>query len=452
MKLYLFNSLTNQNDYLTLEPQQTVSIYLCGPTVYDHIHIGNLRPIIVFDVLHRFLLHCGYGVKYVHNLTDIDDKIIQKAQKEKKSELIVTQHYIKVYFQNLYNYNIIKPTFTPKVTDYVSQIQKFIDNLIKKKHAYRQENNILFRTKNNSEYGQLSKQKAEKLQSGETRQNSREIIKIDKETFQDFVLWKNTNQGTNWYSPWGHGRPGWHTECVVFIQELFGKTIDIHGGGQDLLFPHHENERIQYLAANNQELSKIWLHIGHLHWDQEKMSKSLGNVILAKHFYQKYGPNVLRYLFLNSHYNQVINFNEKLLQQAQDYAQKTKNLLKRLKLYFYWKKINIDKQKNNKNNLLYQETIQALGDNLNTIKVINYLDEIICRLNKELDEKKATGIIKSLAAILYFILDILGFKFELVSYDWQICYLLDKWQKLRQNKQFSEADQIRKQLQEKDII
>ncbi|WP_147410357.1 cysteine--tRNA ligase [endosymbiont GvMRE of Glomus versiforme] len=452
MKLYLFNSLTNQNDYLVLEPQQTVSIYLCGPTVYDHIHIGNLRPVIVFDILHRFLLHCGYRVKYVHNLTDIDDKIIQKAQKEKKSELIVTQHYIKTYFQNLYNYNVLKPTFTPKVTDYVPQIQKFIADLIKKKHAYQQESNILFRTKNNPEYGQLSKQKAEKLQSGETRQNSREITKIDKETFQDFVLWKNTNQGVNWYSPWGNGRPGWHTECVVFIQELLGKTIDIHGGGNDLLFPHHENERIQYLAHNNKELSKVWLHIGHLYWNQEKMSKSLKNIILAKHFYQKYGSNVLRYLFLNSHYNQVINFNEKLLQQAQDYTQKIKNLLKRLKLYFYWQKITINQQKINKNNLLYKETIQALADNLNTIKAFYYLDKIIYLLNKELDEQKKANLMQELSIIYYFILDLLGFKFELVNYEWQICYLLTKWQKLRQNKQFLEADQIRKQLQEKDII
>ena len=188
MKICLFNSLTNQNDFLTLEPKQAVSIYLCGPTVYDHIHIGNLRTVIIFDVLHRFLLHLGHKVKYVHNLTDIDDKIIQKAQKEKKTEPQITLRYIKAYFQNLVNYNILKPTFTPKVTDYIPQIQGFINKLSKKNYTYRQENDILFRIKNSPKYGQLSKQKAEKLQSGEARQNAREVIQIKKENSQDFIL------------------------------------------------------------------------------------------------------------------------------------------------------------------------------------------------------------------------------------------------------------------------
>ncbi|CAH1756022.1 2050_t:CDS:1 [Entrophospora sp. SA101] len=188
MEIHLFNSLTNQNDCLILESRQIVNIYLCGPTVYDHIHVGNLRPVIVFDVLHRFFLSYGYGVKYVHNLTDIDDKIIQKAQREKKSEQQITRHYTKAYFQNLANYNILQPTFTPKVTDYIPQIQKFINNLLKKNQAYRQGNDVLFRAKGNQEYGQLSKQKVEKLQSGEKRQNAREITQIDKETPQDFVL------------------------------------------------------------------------------------------------------------------------------------------------------------------------------------------------------------------------------------------------------------------------
>ena len=182
MKLYLFNSLTNQNGCLPLDSQQTINIYLCGPTVYDHIHIGNLRTVIVFDVLHRFLLHCGYKIRYIHNLTDIDDKIIQKAQKEKKTEQQITRHYTKTYFQNLINYNILRPTLTPKVTDYIPQIQEFINKLLKSNHAYQQGDNVLFRVKGKQAYGQLSKQKAEKLQS------EREITQISKETSQDFVL------------------------------------------------------------------------------------------------------------------------------------------------------------------------------------------------------------------------------------------------------------------------
>lgn len=196
MKLCLFNSLTNRNDCLILEPQQTINIYLCGPTVYGHVHLGNLRTVIIFDVLHRFLLHLGYKVRYIHNLTDIDDKIIHKAQKEKQTEQQIASHYIQAYFKILYNYNILKPTLTPRVTDYIPQIQEFISVLLKKKQVYQQENNILFRVKGNPSYGQLSKQKADKLQ-----ENTREITKIDKETAQDFVLWKETPQGINWTSP-----------------------------------------------------------------------------------------------------------------------------------------------------------------------------------------------------------------------------------------------------------
>lgn len=196
MKLCLFNSLTNRNDFLILGSQQIVNIYLCGPTVYDHVHIGNLRTVIVFDVLHRFLLHLGYKVRYIHNLTDIDDKIIQKAQKEKQTEQQIARHYTQAYFKNLYNYNILKPTLTPRVTDYVPQIQEFIGTLLKKKQVYQQGNNVLFRVRGNPNYGQLSKQRANKLQ-----ENTREITKIDKETAQDFVLWKDTQQGINWISP-----------------------------------------------------------------------------------------------------------------------------------------------------------------------------------------------------------------------------------------------------------
>ena len=193
--LKLFNSLTNKVDELELVSSKTVKIYLCGPTVYEHIHIGNLRPVIIFDVLQRLLLSLGYEAKYIHNLTDIDDKIIYKAQQENKTEFQIAQYYVKAYFQNLSNYNIIKPTFLPQVTDYIPQIQKFISNLLYQGYAYQQENNVLFRVKDNPNYGQLSKQKMDKLKGVEIRQNAREIIQINKENIQDFVLWKSTNQG-----------------------------------------------------------------------------------------------------------------------------------------------------------------------------------------------------------------------------------------------------------------
>jgi len=193
--LKIFNSLTNKIDELELIPSQTIKIYLCGPTVYEHIHIGNLRPVIIFDVLQRLLLSLGCVVKYVHNLTDIDDKIIYKAQQEKKTEFQIAQYYIKAYFQNFAHYNVLQPTFSPQVTDYIPQIQKFISNLLHQNHAYQQKNNILFRVKDNPDYGRLSKQRMDKLKDITVRQNGREIAKISKENIQDFVLWKSTNQG-----------------------------------------------------------------------------------------------------------------------------------------------------------------------------------------------------------------------------------------------------------------
>jgi len=487
--LKLFNSLTNKVDELELIPSHTVKLYLCGPTVYEHVHIGNLRSVIIFDVLQRLLLSLGYKVKYVHNLTDIDDKIIAKAQQENKTEFQVTQYYIRAYFQNLANYNILQPAFLPQVTDYIFPIQKFISNLLHQGQAYQQKNDVLFRVRDNSDYGRLSKQKLDKLKEPEARQDLRKV-KINKENIQDFVLWKSTHQGKVWNSPWGLGRPGWHTECVVFIQELFqGQTIDIHGGGSDLLFPHHENERIQYLVHNNQELSKIWLHIGHLHWKQEKMSKSEKNVILAKDFYQKYGANVLRFLFLNAYHNKTINFDEKLVQQAENYIQKTKNLLKKLNFYLYiagaetlmrqnstksttimnemnveqWTQIDFKTEAQNNN--LSKQIIEGLLNNLNTIKVLCLLEHLIYLLNKTIDLNMnlGKGIFESSSfgennnftqniKDFYFISDILGFRFDLSTYDLKTKLLIKEWQELRQAKRYLEADQIRKQLQKIDVI
>ena len=446
MKLFLFNSLTNQLDCLVLSKKKPLNIYLCGPTVYEHIHLGNLRPVIVFDVLHRFLLHLGYQVKYVHNLTDIDDKIIEKAQRVQKKEWQISQRYLKAYFQNLVGYQVLRPTFTPKVTDYIGQIQEFLRLLQQKKSAYQEGNNLLFSLKNQPTYGQLSNQKKEQL-------SQRLVAPFPKQNFQDFFLWKSSEKGQSWPYLGGQGRPGWHSECATFVHHFFaGQTIDIHGGGQDLLFPHHENERIQYWVANQRELSRIWLHVAHLKWASEKMSKSQGNVIRAKKFLAQYGANVLRYLFLNSHYQQVINFTPQLVQQAVNYQEKISNLLKRLKLHFYWQKKNWESFYLPSTNSLYQLIIQALANNLNTIKVFYYLEVTIQKLNQKLNHKLVRDSFEELVSILYFILDLLGFKFQLTNYNWEVRYLLEKWKQFRQEKNFLLADQIRKKLIAKEVI
>jgi len=443
MEIKLFNSLENKISEIELSSNKVINIYLCGPTVYDHIHIGNLRSVIIFDVLHRLLLSLNIKVNYVQNITDIDDKIIDRAEKEKKDEKKISRHYTKAYFNNLVNYNILFPSHSPRVTNYLPQIKSFINSLLEKGHAYEKEGEILFHIGENKEYGKLSGQNLEKLKT------VRNIIQSTKRNEKDFIIWKKSEKGIMWNSPWGKGRPGWHSECVVFIKEFFkNQTIDIHGGGNDLLFPHHENERIQYLANNNSELSKLWFHISHLNWGKEKMSKSLGNVFLAKHFYQKYGTNVLRYIVLNTHHNQVINFNENLIQQSLDYNYKIIIFLKKLNFYLYTEKIKIKKGEN----IMTKQIITTLLNNLNTVKVFYFLDGIINFINKSIDCKNNDQEFQEKVNNFFFIIQILGFKFDLSSYNLSTKLLIKNWQTLRKNNDYIQADKIRKELKNKGII
>ncbi|WNE40032.1 MAG: Cysteine--tRNA ligase [Mycoplasmataceae bacterium] len=441
--LRIYNSLERSTTRLNLQSNQAVNIYLCGPTVYDHIHIGNLRPVIIFDVLHRLLLNLKIKVNYIQNITDIDDKIIIRAQKENKSEREVGDYYTQSYFDNLIRYNALLPNSSPRVTNYISQIERFIAVLLEKKTAYQQDGEVIFRVSGNKEYGRLSGQDLTKLRSG-----VREINKVDKEDNKDFSLWKKTVEGVTWDSSWGKGRPGWHTECAVFINDFFqGQTIDIHGGGNDLLFPHHENERIQYLAHNNRELSRIWLHIAHIHWKDEKMSKSLGNVISAENFAQNYDTNAFRYLILNTNYSQVINLSEELINQATDYIQKIKNLNKKLKFYLYQKKLKVIEQEN----YIRKEIISSLLDNLNTVKSLYFLEQIITSLNRFIDQNDDVNLQKNVGDF-YFVINLLGFKFDFSPYESSTGMLIDKWQELRNVGDYQRADKIRKQLQELEVI
>ncbi|RHZ35431.1 cysteine--tRNA ligase [endosymbiont GvMRE of Glomus versiforme] len=444
MKLQLFNSLENKLTALEINPGQIINIYLCGPTVYDHIHVGNLRPVIIFDVLYRLLLHLKVKVNYVQNITDIDDKIIAKAQKVEKSEKQISDYYIQSYLANLTLYNVLLPTHLPRVTNYIPQVQKFINNLLKNNVAYQQAGEVFFSIEKVNEYGKLSGQNLEKLK------NIEGLASENKKNNKDFVLWKKTTKGIVWNSPWGTGRPGWHAECAAFINELFqGKTIDIHGGGNDLLFPHHENERIQYLTHNNKELSKIWFHVSHIHWQKKKMSKSLSNVILAEQFARKYDPNTLRYLILNSSYKQVINLNTELIRQAIDYVKKIKNLLKKINFYFYTENIKIKKKKTKKS----EEVIARLLKNLNTAYVLYDLRKIINFLNKNINKKEINkGEIQESVSNFWFISNILGFNFSLSTYDSSTKLLIKKWRELRDKGEYLNADKIRKRLQKINVL
>lgn len=307
MKIY--NTKTKQKeDFNPIRPNQ-VSMYVCGPTLYSEIHIGNARPLIFFDVVARYFMHLGYEVKYVSNITDIDDKIIDRSIELGISEEQLVADNILKYEQVRDAMNLLKPMEMPKVTSYINEIIAYIQKLIDAGVAYAADGNVYFSVDKVTQYGEISKRKLDELMS-----QGRIESDTNKKYEHDFVLWKKTDKGIKWDAPFGTGRPGWHTECVVMINELLGSTIDIHGGGMDLKFPHHENENAQSHACGN-ELSNIWMHNGFVNIDNTKMSKSLGNVIYPSSIIEQYGTNFLRLLMLKSSYRSPINISDDVTSQ-----------------------------------------------------------------------------------------------------------------------------------------
>ena len=306
MEIKIYNSLSNKIEkFESLEPNK-VSMYVCGPTVYGYPHIGNMRPVVVFDVLRRFFEYVGYEVTYVSNFTDVDDKIIKEAKKEEKTEKELTEFYIFEFKKTVNLIGSKLPNITPKVTEYINAIINYIDNLIKLDAAYEVNGDVYFRVTKIKDYGSLSGINVDDLIVG-----ARIDENSNKESPLDFALWKKTTEGINWDSPWGRGRPGWHTECCVMIDTIFPRHyIDIHGGGYDLKFPHHENEIAQSEATHGNKIAKYWMHNAFINFGNEKMSKSLGNVVYAKDMIAKFGGPVTRLVILSAHYRQPVNFTE----------------------------------------------------------------------------------------------------------------------------------------------
>ena len=312
MKIRFYNSLTNSlEDFVTLEPNK-VSMYVCGPTVYNYPHIGNMRPVVVFDTLRRFLSYIGYDVTYVSNFTDVDDKIIKAAQAESKSEKELTEYYIEQFKNVTKLIGSQIPNITPKVTEYIQKIIDYVAKLVELGAAYVADGDVYFRVSKIKDYGALSGINTDDLIAGARVEENNK-----KESPLDFALWKTTNVGINWDSPWGKGRPGWHTECCVMIDTIFPKHyIDIHGGGYDLKFPHHENEIAQAEAMHGNKIARYWMHNAFINFGNEKMSKSLGNVIYAKDMINQYGGPVTRLIILSAHYRQPVNFTEDTVKAA----------------------------------------------------------------------------------------------------------------------------------------
>ena len=407
-------------------------VYLCGPTVYNDPHIGNLRPILSFDIYTRALRALGMDVVFVHNITDIDDKIIQRAIEQNTTESAISTKYEKEYIELLEKYNVAKIEHMPRVTDNIDLIIEFIQKMIDNKTAYISNGSVYLNVREINNYGKLSNRTLDKNQETDSEWSE------EKKNTDDFALWKNTTEGITFDTPWGKGRPGWHTECAAFIYKFFGEEgCDIHGGGSDLLFPHHENENAQFLAIANNDISKTWKHTGQLNLDGIKMSKSIGNVLSGKDFAAKFEPDLLRYLFLTSGVTNPLNFTEDLLTNATNQLNKLKKA--NFKAYIEIKK----------NNLSWKDA--DITDGLNLIKEWKFA-EFNKNLNLLVKNNNSKNISNDENITLQKFSNVVGFNFskeKLLEKQYAI-YL--EWDKLRAEKKYAEADKFRDQLLAYGII
>lgn len=443
----IFNTLTNKKEEFKPLREGEVSIYVCGPTVYNYVHIGNTRPMIVFDVLRRTFEYLGYKVTFVSNFTDVDDKIIKAAKAEGITEKELTDKYIAAYEDVRRNLNLLFPTYAPRVTNTMDAIIKFIDNLVKSGYAYEVDGDVYFRVSKIDEYGQLSGIKIEDLVAGA----SERIDENDKkEESTDFALWKKTDEGIRFDSPWSKGRPGWHTECVVMINDIFeGGKIDIHGGGQDLKFPHHENEIAQSMACHHHPIAHTWMHNQMINIDNQKMSKSLGNVIWAKDMVAELGCNVVKWFMLSSHYRNPLNLTEEVLNSVKKEVAKVDNVIKSVSLYLQVNHI----ANENYNKAAVDGMVGALEDDLNTSLALTKILDQVKKLNLAFRQKEKND--KAIAIEYQTLLKmtaVIGFVFEPRKLNVAELEIYQAWLEAKQNKDFETADKLRTQLIEKGII
>jgi cysteinyl-tRNA synthetase len=450
----LYNSLTRAKEEFIPIKEGQVSMYNCGPTVYNFIHVGNARPLVVFDTLRRYFIYRGYDVRFVLNFTDIDDKLINKANEEGTTVKEVAERYIKEFkidasALNIYDYN----TINPKATDYISQMIDFISGLEQKGAAYNVNGNVYFSIEKAKDYGKLSKKNIDDLISG-----ARVDISDEKRNPMDFALWKKEKEGEpSWDSPWGKGRPGWHIECSVMAKSLLGETIDIHSGGEDLQFPHHENEIAQSETLNEKPFANYWLHNGMITIDNQKMSKSLGNFFTIREVSEEYDLEVLRFFLLSAHYRSPINFSRDVMDQ-------TKNGLERLyncknNLEFLLAKVEdrdlSDEEVNYKKEIdrYRDEFVKGMEDDLNTADAISSLFELTKFANSNIDESKCKGIVSytyNTMMELAKVLGVLNRKEEILENE--ILELIEKRTQARKNKDYKLSDEIRDLLKENGIV
>ncbi|WP_088006732.1 cysteine--tRNA ligase [Indiicoccus explosivorum] len=453
MALQIFNSLTRQKEPFVPLEEGKVKMYVCGPTVYNYIHIGNARPAIVYDTVRRYLIYRGFDVTYISNFTDVDDKLIRTAKELGEDVPQVAERFINAYFEDTGALGCLRADAHPRVTDHMEEIIEFIRVLEDKGYAYESEGDVYYRTRKFEGYGKLSHQSIDELKVG-----ARIEAGDKKEDELDFTLWKAAKPGEiQWESPWGRGRPGWHIECSVMARTHLGDTLDIHAGGQDLTFPHHENEIAQSEALTEQTFARYWMHNGYINIENEKMSKSLGNFVLVHDILKQLDPMVLRFFMLSVHYRHPINFSQELVDDAAAGLERLQtacfNLRHRLG-------VSADMGKDTENWLkeiagIRTEFTEAMDDDFNTAKAISSLFDLARLSNTYLkEEQTASEVLQKFLDLFEELSDVLGFSFgqeeELLDAD--IEALLEERVEARKNRNFQRADEIRDLLKEKNIV
>jgi cysteinyl-tRNA synthetase len=452
MAIQLYNTLTRKKEEFIPLEEGKVKMYVCGPTVYNYIHIGNARPAIVFDTVRRYFEYRGYDIQYVSNFTDVDDKLIRAANQLGEDVPTIANRFIQAYFEDVSALGCKQADLHPRVMDNMDIIIEFIEQLIQKGYAYESEGDVYFRTRSFEGYGKLSHQSIDDLQVG-----ARIEVGEKKQDDLDFALWKAAKEGEIfWESPWGIGRPGWHIECSAMAKKYLGETIDIHAGGQDLTFPHHENEIAQSEALSGKTFARYWMHNGYINIDNEKMSKSLGNFVLVHDIIKKHNPQVLRFFMLSVHYRNPINYSEELLESTRAAFERLTTSYQNLK---HRKESSTNLTNNNQEWLekiavLQDEFIVAMDDDFNTAKAISVLFDLSKLANYYLLEKNtAVEVIDKFTAQFDELFNVLGLTLANAEMlDEEIDALIEKRNQARKDRNFQLSDQIRDQLKEMNII
>ncbi|HCW25200.1 MAG TPA: cysteine--tRNA ligase [Coprococcus sp.] len=448
----ILNTLTRRKEEFVPINEGKVGIYVCGPTVYDYIHIGNARPMIVFDTLRRYLEYKGYDVNYVSNFTDVDDKIIKRANEEGVDASVISERYIAEVKKDMAALNVREATTHPKATEEIPDMIEMVKTLIEKGYAYEVNGTVYFRTRKFKDYGKLSKKNIDDLRSG-----NRDLLVSgvdEKEDPLDFVLWKPKKEGEpSWPSPWGDGRPGWHLECSVMSKKYIGDVIDIHAGGEDLIFPHHENEIAQSEAANGTEFARYWMHNGFLKINNEKMSKSLGNFFTVREIAEKYPLQVIRFFMLSAHYRSPLNFSADLVEASKNGLERILTAVDRLKS-ISGTEGEVDKAVADEMDAFVKKYEAAMDDDLNTADAISVIFELVKYANVNVTEESTKATVELVLNTVTKLCDILGIitekKKEILDSD--IEALIEERQAARKAKNFARADEIRDQLSDMGII